>query len=97
MIVRMQRYLAKDVILQIAKKEKVLNDRGMLSPITATSKRMAQFKDLRMKLHQAEIKHGLINPATLIITFNGETEYFQDHRTTETFFNQAIKPKPSVP
>lgn len=101
MIIRMQRYLAKDAILQIAKKERVLNFRRMkvkiLPDLTAKmSKRRVQFKDLRMKLHQAEIKHGLIHPATLIVTFNGEAKYFQDHRTAETFFNQAIRPTLSV-
>lgn len=101
MIVRMQRHLAKEAILQIAKKERVLNFKGMkvkiFPDLTAEmSKRRAQFKDLRMKLHQAEIKHGLIHPATLVMTFNGETKYFQDHITAETFFNQAIRPTLSV-
>lgn len=91
-IVRMQRYLAKDAILQIAKKERVLHFRGVKVKIfpdltTEMSKRRAQFKAIRMQLHQAEIKHGLIHPATLIITFNRETKYFQDHRSAETFFN----------
>lgn len=63
MIARMQRLSAKDAILQIAKKERVLNFNRMkvkiFPDLTAeTSKRRAQFKDLRMKLHHAGIKHG---------------------------------------
>ena len=101
MIVRMQRYLAKDAILQIAKKERVLHFRGMKVKIfpdltTEMSKRRAQFKDIRTQLYQAKIKHGLIHPATLIITFNEETKYFQDHKSAEAFFNQAIRPTLSV-
>lgn len=56
------------------------------------SKRRAQFKDLRMKLHQAGIKHGLIYPATLIITFNGDTKYFQDQKSGDIYYNQVIGP-----
>lgn len=97
MIVRMQRYAAKEAILQIAKQERVLHVKGMkvkiFPDLTAeVSKRRAQFKDLRMKLHQAGVKHGLIYPATLIITFNGETKYFQDQKSGEIYYNQMIGP-----
>lgn len=75
---------AQDAILQIAKKERVLNFNGMKVKIfpdltVETSKRRAQLKDLRMKRHHAGLKHGLIHPATLI-TFEEETKYFQDHQ-----------------
>lgn len=97
MIVRMQRYAVKEAILQIAKQEKVLHFKGMhikiFPDLTAeVSKRRAQFKDLRMKLHQAGIKHGLIYPATLIITFNGDTKYFQDQKSGDIYYNQVIGP-----
>lgn len=97
MIVRMQRYAAKEAILQIAKQEKVIHFKGMnvkiFPDLTAeVAKRRAQFKDLRMKLHQAGIKHGLIHPATLIITFNGDTKYFQDHKSGDIYYNQVIGP-----
>lgn len=45
-----------------------------------------------MKLHQAGIQHGLIYPATLIITFNGDTKYFQDQKSGEIYYNQVIAP-----
>jgi len=97
MIVRMQRYAAKEAILQIAKQEKVLHFKGMnvkiFPDLTAeVSKRRAQFKDLRMKLHQAGIKHGLIHPATLIVTFNGDIKYFHDQKSGEIYYNQVIGP-----
>ncbi|ROL52216.1 LINE-1 retrotransposable element ORF1 protein [Anabarilius grahami] len=97
MIVRMQRYVAKEAILQIAKQEKVLHFKGMkvkiFPDLTAeVSKRRAQFKDLRMKLHQAGVKHVLIYPATLIITFNGDIKYFQDQKSGEIYYNQMIGP-----
>lgn len=71
MIVRLQRYLAKDAILQIAKEQKVLDFNGMKLKIfpdltTETARRRAQFKDIRRKLHQAGIKNSLIHPAILI-------------------------------
>lgn len=48
------------------------------------AKRTAQFQDVRVKLCEAGIKHGIIHAATLIITFNGENKYFQDHKAAET-------------
>lgn len=77
MIVRLQSYQAKLAILSIAKKEKTLEYKGMKLKIfpdltTETARRRAQFKDLRSKLHRAGIKHGMIHPATFILTFDGE-------------------------
>lgn len=72
-----------------------MNFRGVVRifpDLTAeTAKRRAQFQDVRAKLREAGIKHGIIHPATLIITFNGETKYFQDHKAAETYFSKVIK------
>lgn len=56
-----------------------------------TDKRRAQFQDVRARLHEKRIKHGIIHPATLIITFNGETKSFQDHKAAETNVSKVTK------
>ncbi len=98
MIVRLQRYQAKEAITQIAKNEEVLEYKDMKLKIfpdltTETATKRAQFNDLRGKLHQAGIKkNGLIHPATLILTFKVEKKLFQDIKKAEDFYNKEIKP-----
>lgn len=97
MIVRMQRYQAKEAILQLARSKGGFNFRDMkvtiFPDLTAEmAKKRANFKDIRIKLWEADVKHGLLFPATLIVTFNGKTKLFQDDKAAETDFNEVIKP-----
>ena len=95
MIVRMQRYLAKEAILKLArnKREVLFQDmRVKIFPdITPEiSRRRAQFSDIRMKLRKAEVRHGLLFPATLIVTYNGQTRLYKDCNEAETFYRKVI-------
>ena len=77
MMVRMQRYAIKEAIIKIAKEEGVINFRGMkvriFPDLTAEmAKKRSQFQDVRAKLREAGIKHVIIHPASLIITFKSE-------------------------
>lgn len=88
--------LDKETILKIAKKEGVMNfgrmTVGIFPDLTSEmARRRAQFKDVRAKLREAGIKHGIVHPATLIVTFNGDTKYVQYHKTAEIYFSKVIK------
>lgn len=94
-IVRMQRYQTKETILKLArtKREVMFQDmRVKIFPdvIPEISKRRAQFNDIRMKLRKAEVRHGLLFPATLIVTYNGQTRLFKDCSEAETFYQKVI-------
>lgn len=83
----------KEAILKIAKKEGVVKYRNMniriFPDFTAEScLKRAQFKDVTLILHENCIRHGIIHPATLIISCEGETKDFQDHKAAE--LNQQI-------
>ncbi len=95
MIVRIKRYSIKEAVLKIAKKEGMMNYGGMKVRIFPNltmemAKKRATFHGVKAKLCEEGIKHGLIYAATLIIPFNGETKYFQDHRVTKTY-NSVVK------
>lgn len=97
MIVRLQRFVAKEAILKIAKLEKVLEYKDMKLKIfpdltTETARRRALFNNIRGRLYRAGIQSGLIHPATLILTFNGEKKIFQKVSDAEKFFEEKIKP-----
>uniref|UniRef100_A0A672I4Q0 L1 transposable element RRM domain-containing protein n=1 Tax=Salarias fasciatus TaxID=181472 RepID=A0A672I4Q0_SALFA len=84
MIVWLHRLALREEILRIAKKEKVLEIRGMKSWIyanltTETVRARASFREVRNQLWKAGVKHRIIHPATLILTYKDETKKFTDH------------------
>uniref|UniRef100_A0A673B6A9 L1 transposable element RRM domain-containing protein n=1 Tax=Sphaeramia orbicularis TaxID=375764 RepID=A0A673B6A9_9TELE len=97
MIVRMQRLVMREEILRVARKEKVFEARGMklrfFPDLTAnTAKARASYREVRNKLWNAGIKHGIIHPATLVLTFRGETRRFTDNVAAETYVKTVIEP-----
>ena len=97
MIMRMQRYMAKEEILMLSKKEHTLKYRGMklqfFPDLTSDmAKRRATFDEIREKLRSVGVKHGIIHPATLIITLGNETRRFTDHKKAEAYLDAVEKP-----
>ena len=43
------------------------------------------FSDIGLKLRKAEVRHGLLFPTMLIITYNGQMRLFRDSNEAETF------------
>lgn len=98
MIVRLQRLVERDEIVRIAKEERVLEVRGMKLRFfpdisTEMAKIRASFRDMRKKLWSAGVKHGIIHPATLILTFKGDTKKFSNHLAAETYLKTVIEPE----
>lgn len=98
MIVRMHRLESREEILRVAKRDKVLEIRGMKlrffpDMTTEMARARASFREVRNKLWSAGVKHGIIHPATLIMTFNGETKKFTNHLDAETFYKTVIEPE----
>lgn len=48
--------------------------------------------NIRVYLCEAEIQHGLIHPARLIITSQGATKTFLNPQDEEAYYNNSIKP-----
>lgn len=98
MIVRLQRLVVRDEIVRIAKEERVLEVRGMKlrffpDILTEMAKIRASFRDVRKKLWSAGVKHGIIHPATLILTFRGDTKKFSNHLAAETYLKTVTEPE----
>lgn len=97
MIVRMHKLALREEILCIAKKEKVLEIRGMklrfyADLTTETARARASFREVRNRLWKAGVKHRIIHPATLILTYKDETKKFTDHLSVEAFYKDVIEP-----
>ncbi len=97
MIIGLQRYKVKEEIIEISKKERTFEAHGMKLRITpelmeTMAKRRARFHDIRGKLWKAGVKNGIIHPATLIITFQGESKRFTDHLQAEAYWKEVIEP-----
>ncbi|CAM4641599.1 unnamed protein product [Leuciscus chuanchicus] len=95
MIVRLHKLTTREEIIQIAKKEGVLQVRGMKLRIfpdltTEMAKKRAGFHEIRSKLKDAGVRHGIIHPATLIITFKGETKKFTERSAAEVYVKTII-------
>ncbi|CAL8394895.1 unnamed protein product [Boreogadus saida] len=56
------------------------------------AKRRATFGEIREKLRSAGVKHGIIHPATLIITLGNETRRFTHHKKAEAYLDAVEKP-----
>ncbi|KAK9976729.1 hypothetical protein ABG768_021934 [Culter alburnus] len=98
MVVRMHRLDTRDEILRLAKKEKLFEIRGMKLRIfpdftAETAKARARFREVRNKLWSAGVKHGIIHPAILILTFNEKTIKFTDHLAAESFYKTVVEPE----
>ena len=50
------------------------------------------FNDVRKKLCEAKVRHGIRHPETLLITFKGETKSFSSSKDAETHYSKVIKP-----
>lgn len=97
MIVRMHRLDTRDEILCLAKKEKLFEIRGIKLRIfpdftAEVAKARARFREVRTKLWSAGVKHGIIHPAILILTFNDEIIKFTDHLAAESFYKSVVEP-----
>lgn len=98
MIVRMHRLETRNNILYLAKKVKLFEIRGMklriFPNLTAeTVRARARFREVRNKLWSAGVTHGIIHPATLILTFKEETRKFTRHLAAETFYKTVVEPE----
>lgn len=97
MIVRLRKFLIKEEILKVVKRERVLQSRGMKLRIfpdltTEMAKKRASFWEIRGKLKSTAVRHGIIYPATLILTFKGETKKFTEPSEAETYYKTVIEP-----
>ena len=97
MIVRMQRLQVKQAIINYSKQKGSINFRGMRVWIypdltSEENRKRALFNDVRKKLREAKVHHGIRHPATLLITFKGETKSFSSSTDAEAHFNKNIKP-----
>lgn len=97
MIVKLLRYKVKEEIIEISKKERTFEARGMKLRITPDltdmmAKRRASFYTVRGKLWKAGVKNGIIHPATLIITFKGVSKKFTDYLQAEAYWKEVIEP-----
>lgn len=95
MIVRLHKFTSREEILKIAKKEGVLQVQGMKLKIfpdltTEMAKKRARFREIRSKLRNAGVRHGIIHPATLIITFKGETKKFTECEAAGEYVKAVI-------
>ena len=96
MIVRMQRLQVKQAIINLSKQKGSMNYRGMrvwIYPDLTSEEnwKRTMFNDVRKKLCEVKVHHGITHPATLI-TFKGETKSFSSSKDAETHFNKDIKP-----
>uniref|UniRef100_A0A3B3C4J3 L1 transposable element RRM domain-containing protein n=1 Tax=Oryzias melastigma TaxID=30732 RepID=A0A3B3C4J3_ORYME len=96
MIVRMHRLTAREEILRAAKKERKFDFQGMtlrfFPDLTAEIvKARDSFREVRAKLWKAGVRHGIIHPATLILTFRGETKKFMDHQAAGDYVKTVIE------
>ena len=74
MLVRMQRLQVKQAIINLSKQKGSMNFRGMRVWIypdltSEETRRRAMFNDVRKKLREAKVRHGIRHPGTLLITF----------------------------
>ena len=105
MIVRMQRYMVREEILKVVKKERKLKHGEMTLQIfpdlTADmAKKRATFWEVRENLRRAGVRHGIIYPATLmsVITVRaGQSKKFTAHREAEDYWDSVIKPELQTP
>ncbi|KAK7888997.1 hypothetical protein WMY93_024557 [Mugilogobius chulae] len=96
MIVSLQKRTTTAEIIKIAKKEKELLFCGMKLKIfpdltTEMAKKRASFRETRAKLRDEGVRHGIIHPATLIITFKGETKKFTEHSEADLYVKTVIQ------
>ena len=61
------------------------------------AKRRATVGEIREKLRTASVKHGIIHPATLIITLGNETRRFTDHQKAEAYWHRRRLRRGRVP
>ncbi|KAJ1133060.1 hypothetical protein NDU88_011360 [Pleurodeles waltl] len=54
---------------------------------TPTNLKRKQFLNLRNRLKKRDIKYGLLDPATMIVTFQGKTKEYSDPHDLESFLN----------
>lgn len=97
MVVRLRKFSIKEEILKVVKGERVLHSRGMKLKIfpdltTEVARKRASFWEIRGKLKNAAVRHGIIHPATLILTFKGETKKFTEPSEAETYYKTVIEP-----
>ncbi|KAJ0037232.1 hypothetical protein NL108_018510 [Boleophthalmus pectinirostris] len=97
MIVRLQKRTTREEILKIATKEGLLRVRGMKLRIfpdltTEMAKKRTSFREIRSKLRDAGVRHGILHPATLIITFKGETKKFTERSVAHTYVKTVMEP-----
>lgn len=98
MIMRMQRYMAKEEILALSKKERTITYGEMKLQFfpdisTEMAKRRDAFGPVRKKLNDAKVKHGIIHPATLAITHGVVSKRFTEHEKAELYWNTVLKPE----
>lgn len=103
MIVKVHHFQVKQLILQLAREKAPLMFRGQQIRIfpdftVDVAKQRAAFSSIKQKLRTAEVKYGLLFPAHLQLTLNGERHIFNTPGAAETFYQETIAPdRPTRP
>lgn len=94
-IVRFHKYIQKECVLLWAKKSRDVSYRGhpirIFEDFSATiAKKRASFNKIKSLLYKEGIRFGLIYPARLRVTFNGQTRIFDSAEEAERFYRDYI-------
>ncbi len=97
MIVKVHHFQVKQRILRLAREKAPLMFRGQQVRIfpdftVDVAKQRAAFSSIKQKLRAAEVRYGLLFPARLQLTFNGEKHIFNTPGAAEKFYEEKITP-----
>uniref|UniRef100_A0A673WYK5 L1 transposable element RRM domain-containing protein n=1 Tax=Salmo trutta TaxID=8032 RepID=A0A673WYK5_SALTR len=94
-IVRFHRYKEKELVLQWAREHGDITFPGHNIKFyqdfsSSLVKKRAAFNDIKSTLYKKGIRFGLIHPARLHVTFNGEVKFSENPEEAESFYRQRI-------
>ena len=93
-LMRFLRSAARDKVLQVAKERRGIDwEDGKLSFYEDVTRELAEkrkaFTPVKRRLHQLNVRHRLVYPATLIFTWKGQKKSFRDSKEAEKFVRDA--------
>ncbi|CAL1574517.1 unnamed protein product [Knipowitschia caucasica] len=94
LIVRFHRYIHREKVLQWAKKNRDVSYLGQPIRIfedfsNTIAKKRASFNKIKSQLYKDGIRFGVIYPARLRITLNGQTHLFDSAEEAERFYSRS--------
>lgn len=100
MIARIQHDVVKEKIIRVARNEGPLNLEGQHIIIfpdltTVVMKDRRGFDPVRLKLKEANIRHGFLFPARLIFTHADQTKIFVSPKEAAAYVDKHMKPPPA--